>query len=69
MIEIKINNTKYFLDSPLSNMAEWQWCERQFGRAKSNKDPNYWNANISWLVISFRFKNPHHASMFALRWV
>jgi hypothetical protein len=68
MKEIKIDNTKYRLDSQPSNMAEWQWCERQFGRAKCNKDPNFWNANIGWVDVSFRFNNALHATMFALRW-
>jgi hypothetical protein len=68
MTEIKLGNNDYWLDSHPNLMAEWQWCERQFGRANNNKDSNYWNANIGWGDVTFSFNNPHHATMFALRW-
>jgi hypothetical protein len=68
MVEIKIGNNDYWLDIPPNKMVEWQWCERQFGRANNNKDPNYWQGNIGWGNVTFRFNNPHHANMFALRW-
>jgi hypothetical protein len=68
MTEIRIGNNNYWLDGEPNRMAEWQWCEKKFGRANNNKDPNYWQGNIGWGNITFRFNNPLHATMFALRW-
>jgi len=66
--EINIDNNKYWLDINPTKMEEWQWCDSHFGWINNNRHPDYWQGSVTWGGIRFRFKNPYHASMFALRW-
>ena len=68
MIVIRIPS-QYWLDTDPYKMIEWQWCKNRFGLPKDNKDPAYWQGSTSWGGLAvFRFKDPQHATMFALRW-
>ena len=67
MIEIKIDNSRYWLGIEIDTTVEWQWCNEHFGRIHNNKDPNYWQGGIGWFDMTFRFNNPIHATMFSLR--
>ena len=66
--EIRIPNNKYWVDIEPADMIEWVWCQSQFGWFNNNKDPNYWQGAPGYGEIVFRFNNPKHATMFALRW-
>ena len=68
MTEIKLKNNGYWVDSDIGSTKEWQWCMQRFGKAGNNKNSNYWQGNINWFDVIFRFNNPMHATMFALRW-
>lgn len=67
-IQIKLDNNSYWLDMDVDAMIEWAWCEEHFGWINDNKDPNYWQGSIGWFDLTFRFNNPMHATLFALRW-
>lgn len=67
MIEITIP-TKYFMGDDPSVTNEWRWCERTLGPyVSNNKDPNYWHCEMRWFELLFKFNNPAHATLFAMR--
>lgn len=61
---VKLPQT-YTVDSYLEKLDEYKWCVEIF---KLPTELREWYANAGWNYIEFNFRDPVHATMFAMRW-